>query len=124
MAVHYADGGSGRRWRGENPYHSPEGFQALYGNCVYGDLDLDDVIRKLPMLECLDSRYKLNPPYPFGGNPVIPKGWNYLYMGCMNHFFVRTEILEQADLFVSAILKRRGNWCVFDAVAWLFTTLC
>ena len=99
-------------------YLSENGVRVLYGNYAYGSLDLDDVIQKLPMLECLDSRGNFEPPYPFGGKLCIPFGWAYLYMGAMNHLYVREEICDRAEDFINEILKSRQSWLVFDAVSW------
>ena len=120
LAVHYADGGA----QGESGavrilYCSALGVRVLYGNYVYGELDLNAVIRKLPMLKCLDSRFSLTPPYPFGGKLVVPDGWAYLYMGAMNHFFLKVNDCKEATAFVRAYLSGGGDeWSAFDAVAW------
>ena len=120
LAVHYADGGAqGDAGAVEILYFSNHNVQVLYGNYCYGNLDLNEVICKLPMLKSLDSRYSFEPPYPFGGSLTIPEGWNYLYMGAMNHFFVREGIAEKASTFLKIVQKEIGSWIVFDAIAWL-----
>ena len=120
LAVHYADrGAQGDAGAVEILYQSQNNIRVLYGNYGYGNLDLDAVIRKLPMLSCLDSRYTLSPPYPFGGNLDIPNGWRYGYMGALNHFFVREEFIDRVEPFVNAFLKQGGQRCqMFEAVAW------
>lgn len=120
LAVHYADGGAqGDAGAVRILYCTEQGVQALYGNYLYGDLSLDAVIRKLPMLKCLDSRFQLTPPYPFGGKLVVPDDWAYLYMGAMNHFFLKVNECQEATVFIKAFLNQGGEkWSAFDAVAW------
>ena len=84
---------------------------------------MSDVIEKLPMLQSLDSRrLPLGTlPYPFGGKLEIPDEWRYLYMGAMNHFYVRREISEEASAFIQYYLKNGGEkWFIFEAIAWLY----
>ena len=122
LAVHFADAGAqGDAGAVEILYRSENDLRILYGNYAYGKLDLDAVLRKLPMLGQLDSRDRLrsNPPYPFGGGLHIPSGWLYMYMGCMNHFFVREEIGDKTRTVVEILCRSGRNWRVFDAVAWL-----
>lgn len=119
LAVHYADGGA----QGEPGavyilYNTKNGVEILYGNYAYGKLNLDTVINKLPMLRSLDSRYSINIPYPFGGSIDIPAGWAYLYMGAMNHFFVRKGIADMTETFLRIIHRNIGKWESFNAVAW------
>ena len=125
LAVHYADrGAQGDAGAVEILYRSQDGIQILYGNYCYGNLNLDTVIRKLPMLKCLDSRGGLTPPYPFGGSLDIPEGWKYMYMGAMNHFFVR-DTIRDTDTFINLLLNHGGkSWQVFNAVAWFCGALC
>ena len=125
LAVHYADGGAqGEAGAVAILYRSQHGIQILYGNYIYGNLNLDAVIRKLPMLKCLDSRGKRTPPYPVGGSLDIPEGWKYMYMGAMNHFFVR-DTARDTGTFINLLLNRGGqSWQVFHAVAWFYGALC
>lgn len=117
MAVHYVDaGGQGDSGCVEIIYCSNNEIQVLYGNYVYGGLNIDKVYEKLPMLISLDTRNG-NLPYPFGGSVNIPKGWNYVYMGVMNHFFCRDIIADNTRVFVSTIV-RDASWALFDAIAW------
>ena len=85
---------------------------------MYEKLDLDDVIQVLPMLKCLDSRYSIEPPYPFGGEISVPEGWNYMYMGAMNHLFVKKKIFEEAESFIEFVVRKTGAWEAFNAIAW------
>ena len=119
LAVHYADlGAQGDPGAVEILLRTGEGVQILYGNYAL-DLDLDAVIRKLPMLKCLDSRGSYLPPYPFGGRLEVPSGWAYQYMGAMNHLFVRREIADRSADFVRIIFQNGRGWQMFDAIAWL-----
>lgn len=124
IAVHYADGGAqGEAGAVRLLYRTPHDIQILYGNYVYGNLNLSAVIEKLPMLQPLDSRFASfgNLPYPFGGQLEIPDEWRYLYMGAMNHFYVRREISEEASEFINHYLKNDGEkWLIFEAIAWLY----
>ncbi len=119
LAVHFADGGAqGDPGAVELLYLSNTGIQLLYGNHTYGDLNLDEVLMKLPMLKPLDSRNRFELPYPFGGHLDIPSGWKYMYMGAMNHFFVREELFDKADTFIKVILDRGRTWLIFRAISW------
>ncbi len=119
LAVHYADGGAqGDAGAVEILYYTQKDVQILYGNYAYGNLNLDAVIILLPMLKSLDSRYCFEPPYPFGGKLDIPVGWKYLYMGAMNHFFVRQEIAERTGEFIKTVIDETGGWEAFNAIAW------
>ena len=119
LAVHYADAGAqGDPGTVEILYSAPESVRVLYGNYAFGDLDLDAVIQKLPMLKCLDTRSCSEYPYPFGGKVEIPEGWAYLYMGALNHFFVRDEICDKVTDFTKVIMQSGRSWQIFDAVAW------
>lgn len=118
-AVHFADGGAqGDPGAVEILYRALRGVKVLYGNYAYGNLNLDAVIRKLPMLKSLDSRYSCDLPYPFGGKPDIPEGWRYLYMGAMNHLYVRQEICDRTKVFIRILLENRGSSRAFEAIAW------
>jgi len=121
LAVHYADAGAqGDAGAVELLYCSPNGVQVLYGNYAYGDLDLDAVIKLLPMLRCLDTRERFEPPYPFGGSLEVPSDWGYIYMGCMNHFFARRELCDNTSGFLDYLLNNGGrSWQIFEAIAWL-----
>ena len=120
LAVHYADGGAqGEAGAVAILYRSQHGIQILHGNYLYGNLNLEAVIRKLPMLKRLVTL-----PYPFGDSLDIPEGWKYMYMGAMNHFFVR-DTIKDADTFINLLLNHGGQrWQVFDAVAWFCGALC
>ena len=120
LAVHFADAGAqGDAGAVEILYCLPDEVKILYGNYCYGTLDLDAVIRKLPMLKCLDTRYTSEYPYPFGGRIVIPDGWRYLYMGALNHLFVRQEIAEKTGEYIKTVIEKTGSWEAFHAIAWL-----
>lgn len=113
LAVHYSDvGAQGDAGVVEILYLSKEGLQILKGNYAYGDLDIDAVYQKLPMLEYLDCRKGM--PYPFGGKLIIPTGWGYLYMGLSNHFFARRIIWKNAAEFIRSVYRD----LVFEATAW------
>ena len=119
LAVHYADSGAqGDAGAVEILYCSQNGLRYLYGNYAYGNLNLDAVIQKLPMLKCLDSRGSFEPPYPFGGKLDIPEGWGHLYMGAMNHLYIRMEVVERVRTFISIVCKNAGSWQAFNAIAW------
>ncbi|MBE6949448.1 MAG: hypothetical protein E7456_06335 [Ruminococcaceae bacterium] len=120
LAVHYADGGAqGVAGAVEILYCSQQCVKVFYGNYVYDNLDLDAVIEKIPVLEYFDSRGGLIPPYLFGGEIDFPEDWGYLYMGAMNHFFVRKIILDKTETFINTLMNNGGrSWQVFDAVAW------
>ena len=119
LAVHYADpGAQGDAGAVEILYRSKKGVQYLYGNFAYGDLDLDAVIQKLPFLRSLDTRYGEFLPYPYGGKLTVPEDWGYMYMGAMNHLFVRKTIAEPSEAFVSLAVRNMGTWNAFDALAW------
>ncbi len=122
LAVHFADAGAqGDAGAVEILYYTPQsGIRILYGNYAWDDLDLDAVIRKLPMLKCLDSRGRLpsNPPYPFRGSLDIPAEWGYIYMGCMNHFFARDFICDRTGTFVKILKDERRGDQIFNAIAW------
>lgn len=124
LAVHYADGGAqGEAGAVRLLYRTQHGIQILYGNYVYGKLNLSAVIEKLPMLKPLDSRFSgfESLPYPFGGKLEIPDEWRYLYMGAMNHYYVRREISEEASEFIEYFFKNGGaKWFIFEAIAWLY----
>ena len=63
LAVHYADGGAqGEAGAVRILYYTQNEVQILYGNYIYGNLNLDAIISILPMLKSLDSRYSFNPP--------------------------------------------------------------
>lgn len=70
---------------------------------------------------CLPEREHISfsPPFPFGGKIDIPEGWEYLYMGAMNHFYVRESIADKSRTFIEIIIKKIGGWEAFDAIAWL-----
>lgn len=119
LAVHYADGGAqGEAGAVRILYRSHEGIEVLYGNYVYGELNLDSVIQKIPVLRDLDSRYSMTPPYPFGGSINIPEGWGYIYMGAMNHFFAKQEVYGKTYDLLRKIMESGYNWAIFDATAW------
>ena len=119
LAVHDSDSGAqGDAGAVEILYRSSSGVQIMYGNYAYGDLNLNDVIQKLPFLRCLDSRGSLTPPYPFGGKLEVPTGWGYVYMGAMNHLFIRKEICDRAGTFMKNVFDDCGGWQLFRAVAW------
>ena len=119
LAVHFADGGAqGDAGAVEILYSLPDEVKILYGNYCYGNLNLDAVIRKLPLLKSLDSRYASEFPYPFGGRIVIPEGWRYLYMGALNHLFVRQEIAEKTSVYLKTVIEKTGSWEAFRAIAW------
>ena len=120
LAVHFADAGAqGDAGAVELLCRSPQGTRILYGNYAYGTLDLDGVISRLPMLRSLDSRRAVKPPYPFGGTLVVPDEWGYMYMGAMNHLFVRKPIRDRTKDFIAALSVEGGHSSqVFDAVAW------
>lgn len=124
LAVHYADGGAqGEAGALRLLYRTPYGIQILYGNYVYGKLNLSAVIEKLPMLQPLDSRFSElgNLPYPFGGKLEVPDEWKYLYMGAMNHYYLRRDICEEANEFINRYLNEGGEkWLIFEAIAWLY----
>lgn len=122
LAVHYADGGAqGEAGAVRILCRSPYGLRILYGNYVYGNLNLGAVIQKLPMLQPLDSRFRLDPlPYPFGGSLDVPDDWKYLYMGAMNHYYLKREICDEANEFIQAFLRSGEKWYVFEAIAWLY----
>ena len=127
-AVHYSDGGAqGDAGAVEILYETPREPRFLYGNYISGGLDLNAVIRRLPMLGSLDTRYGRNgfrPPYPFGGSLEIPPEWGYLYMGAMHHFYARKEICGRTAEFVRVLKEHgRGNE-VFNAVAWFCGAPC
>lgn len=120
LAVHYADSGAqGDAGAVNILYCTQNNVRIYHGNYAYGNLDLDEVIRKLPMLKCLNSFYSFSPPFPFGGKIDIPEGWEYLYMGAMNHFYVRESIADKSRTFIEIIIKKIGGWEAFDAIAWL-----
>jgi len=120
LAVHFADrGAQGEAGAVNILYYSPKEVKIFYGNYVWGKLDLDAVIRKLPMLKYLDSRH--GAVYPFGGGLHVPEEWGYMYMGAMNHFFVRNDICDNLDSFISYFLENGGQkGQIFDVVAWFF----
>ena len=125
LAVHYADGGAqGEAGAVRILYRTPYyGTQILYGNYIYGNLNLSEVIEKLPMLRSLDSRFCSleSLPYPFGGKIEIPNEWSYLYMGAMNHYYLKREICEEANEFIHCFLTQGGKkWFIFEAIAWLY----
>lgn len=118
VAVHFADtGAQGDPGAVELLYNSVEGIQILYGNYAYGNLNIDMVFDKLPFLCCLDSRGTNDAPYPLGGKLVIPIGWNYIYMGAMNHFFCRDIVADKTRIFAGVIAKNKRS-SLFDAIAW------
>lgn len=121
LAVHYSDSGAqGEAGLVRLLYRTEQGVRILYGNYLYGDLNLNAVIEKLPMLKSLDSRYSLTPPYPFGGRLEVPDGWKYSYMGAMHYFFVRNEVCDVALPYIQAYMRTVGSYPqTFDAVAWL-----
>ena len=120
LAVQYSDGGAqGEAGLVKLLYLTEQGVRILHGNYVYGSLNLDAVIRKLPLLKCLDSRYSLTPPPPFGGRLTIPDGWKYSYMGAMHYFFIRNEVCDVALEYIRTFLQASGAYPpTFDAVAW------
>ena len=62
-------------------------------NYVYGDVELKKVKALFPVLrECQFGM--------FGKGSVIPKGWNYVYLGMGNHLIVNDEVY---DLFKKEI---------------------
>ena len=114
LAVHYADGGAqGEAGAVRILYEEYGSVKILYGNYVYGDLDLDALIRKLPMLECLNPRGGFALPYPFGGKLSIPDGWQFVYMGAMNYFFHKRRALRQSNTIFQRSLRKR-RYCVAD----------
>lgn len=119
IAVHFADAGAqGDSGCVEILYFSDRTIRILYGNYAYGNLDLNKVFEKLPMLRSLDTRSG-NVPYPFGGCVDIPKGWGYMYMGVMNHLFCRDFVADRTRTFVETIIEQKTcNWALFDAIAW------
>lgn len=123
LAVHYADAGAqGDAGAVEILYFSSQtDVKILYGNYAKADLDLDAVIRKLPMLKCLDSRGGLtdNLPYPFGAKLILPSDWGYFYMGALNHFFARNFICDRTGTFIRILANNRRSSRIFDAVAWI-----
>ncbi len=119
LAVHFADAGAqGDAGAVELLYRTEEGVRILYGNHAFGNLDLDALLQKLPMLRCLDGRGKAVYPFPFGGKIEIPSGWAYVYMGALNHLFVRDPICDRTETFLQILFHSRRRWQLFDAIAW------
>lgn len=119
LAVHYADAGAqGEAGAVYLLYHSHDGTKILCGNYVYGNLNLNDLVRKIPMLKTFDRRYSFELPFPFGGEIEIPNDWCYYYMGCMNHLLVREMISDRINVFLNTVIKETGSWNAFDAIAW------
>lgn len=120
LAVHFADGGAqGEPGAVDLLYCMPDGVHILHGNYCSGNLDLDAVIEKLPILQGLDNRSNKHDPFPFGGDFQIPDNWGYVYMGALNHFLARQEICAITNDFIKILLSVGGNgWKLFDAVAW------
>ena len=44
--------------------------------------------------------------------------WKYLYMGAMNHFIIREDVLYRTYTFIKTLLDDGRPWDVFDALAW------
>lgn len=103
LAVHFAaTGAQGEGGAVRILYRSQHGTQILHGNYVYGNLNLDAVIQKLPMLN----------------SPDVPEEWEHIYMGAMNHFFVKKSIRD-IDKFIKLLKDYDAySWRVFDDVAW------
>ena len=119
MAVHFAaPGAQGEGGAVEILYSSQDSIRMFYGNYVYKGLDLDAVIQKLPILKQLDTRGSTALPYPFGGSLDVPENWTYLYMGAMNHFFVRKDIYDRAEDFLNIVEQEIGGAEIFTAAAW------
>lgn len=118
--VHFADGGAqGEGGAVKILYGSQAGIQILYGNYIYGNLDLNVLLEKLPILRCLDNRDQMTLPYPFGGRLSIPRDWGYMYLGALNHLLFPKVIQDKLDAFIKAYLQNGGRkWKVFAAVAW------
>lgn len=118
LAIHYANSGAqGDAGAVEILYCLHDEVQILYGNYCRGNLSLDEVMIRFPMLNSLDSRY-IKFPYPFGGSVSVPDGWGYLYMGAMNHLFVKQEIAEKTQAFIGHVIGAIGGGEAFDALAW------
>ena len=121
LALHYADGGA----QGEPGlvailYRTQQGVQILVENYIYGHLNLDILIQMFPMLKNFDNRHRLIPRSLSEENFELPEDWRYLYMGAMNHLFLRKELFAKAHSFIDAYLKNGGySWRMFSAVAWL-----
>ena len=120
LAVRFtSDGGQGDVGGVELLYLADDGIKVLYGNFYYGNLNLNALIQKLPMLKSVYAPRSPNLPYPFGGELDLPSGWVHIYMRFMSYFFVREEFCEKADLFIKAILNSNGGlFLIFTAVAW------
>lgn len=120
LAVHFADAGAhGDPGAVEFLCLSQNGIQRMYGNYAHGDPDLSDVIRVLPMLACVDSRDRAKPPFPLGGTLIVPEGWDYWYMGAMNHLYLRHIIGERSERFLKVVSSTISPRTAFDATAWL-----
>lgn len=120
LAVHYAErGAQGEGGAVKILYFSQGSLQILYGNYVFGDLNHDALISKLPMLKAFDSLARLKDPCSFNENIDTADNWSYMYMGALNHFLVRQKLGDEAHDFIKVLLKNGGyTWDVFDAVAW------
>lgn len=120
LAVRFtSDGGQGDVGGVELLYLDDDGIKVLYGNFCYGNLNLNALLHKLPMLRSIYNPRSPNLPYPFGGELDLPSGWVHIYMRFMNYFFVREEICEKADSFIREILNSdNGLFLIFTAVAW------
>lgn len=121
LAVHFANAGAqGDAGAVEILYNYCNKIKVIYGNYAYEELDLDALCEKVPALDrLLRGDYII--PYPYAGELNIPDDWGYMYMGCMNHFLGRKEIMLQSAEFIKYMLKNGGyTFQVFDAVAWFF----
>lgn len=120
LAIHFADlGAQGDAGAVKILYHSPAGIQVMHGNYAYGHLNLDILIQKLPMLRALDNRRQASPPYPFGGRLRVPEDWEYMYIGALNHFFIRKDFYNKTRTFIEMFQNHGGQkWQIFAALAW------
>lgn len=88
FAVHMSAGGAEGTPGIVNVYCSSDSVTTIYeGNYVYGDLDLDALIKRL-VIDGLDLGIFL------GDSECVPTGWGAVYLGGGHNLLLRTEIYD------------------------------
>ena len=119
LAIHYADAGA-QGYAGDVRilYDAGWDVRIMSGNYAYGDLNLEDLVHRLPLLSFFtETGYSRDRGYR--DFPEVPSGWIYLYMGAMNHLIIRNTIWESIKDFLDFMMHNGGhNYQLFDAVSW------
>lgn len=119
LAIHFAEGGAqGDAGAVEFLYFFDDRIQILYGNYVFGNLDLKLLKQKISVLEPLAINNE-EWHYPHERRYHFPEEWKYIYMGAGNHCLLKTEICEKALPFLEALVANGGSRSqLFYAIAW------